>query len=931
MYYFLKSEGVDLWDIVENGPFFPTRFIDGNQEQKPKSEWSELEKRRVALNDKAIHILFCALSRSEYNKVCMKSIAKEIWDALVVTHEGTNQVKENKMESLIYQYELFKMKSDETISQMYDRFIEIIGGMKSLGKTFTNEELVKKILRCLPKEWLPKVTSLKDAKDLTKVQLDELLGNLIDYEMTLKREQVEEPSKMKKNIALRVASEDTSEEEEEISEEELALVTRRIRKLLLQNKRFIPRKNFRKEKGESSKKEVVICYECNKPGHYKVDCPKLKKPIKKFKKKAFKATWDESSDSEEEEVEESSDEVTTLDDFTLNDDDVEFSYDELVGALKLMNDELEKSHRKSKILKCELASFKKESENSLKEPLPSNDSLQKSLDELSLENKNLKNEILELKNSLSKFLKGKDKLYEILDSQRSPSIKYGLGYDKSTQANFSKTVFVKATNSHEPKVSSSNGNVPKVSSSDMSMRNAPTRNAHVHQSTSYNTHIRHTPRQFAYKRNDHYRTHTSSSQNHHSNHISCSHAFNKQRRNGHMRTQTHSLTYGPRVRLKSSKIESKWYLDSGCSRHMTGNSNHFISLEKKDGSGQVTFGDNGKGKIVGIGKVVLLVDGLKHNLLSPKSCFVSRMLDNKILFVGERVENIYLIDLQAMTNQDMKCFVSISDNSWIWHRRLSHASMDLLKNLSKDELVDGLPKIKYEKDKVCDACQMGKQVKSSFKAINKVISSRPLQLLHMDLFGPTRVAIDDYSRYTWVVFLAHKDDCFDAFKSFTKKVQNEKGFQISSIRSDHGREFENEKFETFCNKTPQQNDMGRTMLREYNLPTYFWAEAINTACYVSNRLWNGRKPRVSYFRVFGCKCFILNNKDNLGKFDSKTDEGIFLGYSISSKSYRVFNKRTLIVEESMHVVFDESNPFASRKEVSCDDDLVGGFNRGKGR
>ncbi|KAG8635646.1 hypothetical protein MANES_16G053115v8 [Manihot esculenta] len=406
------------------------------------------------------------------------------------------------MESPIYQYELFKMKSDETISQMYDRFIEIIGGMKSLGKTFTNEEL---------------------------------------------REQVEEPSKMKKNIALRVASEDTSEEEEEISEEELALVTRRIRKLLLQNKKFIPRKNFRKEKGESSKKEVVICYECNKPGHYKVDCPKLKKPIKKFKKKAFKATWDESSDTKEEDVgdevanmcfmalEESSNEVIILDDSTLCDDVVEFSYDELVGALKLMNDELEKSHKKNKILKYELASLKRESENSPKEPLPSSDPLQKSLDKLSLENKNLKNEILELKNSLSKFLKGKDKLDEILDSQRSPSIKYGLGYDKSTQANSSKTVFVKATNSNEPKVSSSNGNMPKV----------------------------------------------------------C---------------------------LKSSKIESKWYLDSGCSRHMTGNSSHFISsgitisLEKKDGSGQVTFGDNGKDKIVGIGKEVSCDDDLVGNL-----------------------------------------------------------------------------------------------------------------------------------------------------------------------------------------------------------------------------------------------------------------------------------------------------------------------------
>ncbi|KAG8650828.1 hypothetical protein MANES_07G075728v8 [Manihot esculenta] len=616
IYYFLKLEGVDLWDIVENDPFFPARVIDGNQEQKPKSEWSELEKRRVALNDKAIHILFCALSRSEYNKVCMKSTAKKIWDALVVTHEGTNQVKEYKMESLIYQYELFKMKSDETISQMYDRFIAIIGGMKSLGKTFTNEEL------------LPKVTSLKDAKDLSKVQLDELLGNLIDYEMTLKREQVEEPSKVKMNIA-------------------------------------------------------------------------LKKPIKKFNKKAFKATWNESSDIEEEDVgdevanmcfmvlEENSNEVTTLNDTTLYDDVVEFSYDELVGALKLMNDELEKSHKKNKILKCELASLKR---------------------------------------------KSKDKLDEILDSQRSPSIKYCLDYDKSTYENSSKTVFIKVTNLNEPKVSNFNGNIPKASSSNVPIKNAPIRNTPIR-----NAHLR----------------------NHHSHHISCSH-----------------------VCLKSSKIESKWYLDSGCSEHMIENSSHLIYLEK-DSSGQVTFGDNENGKIIRIGKVgkenspildkVLLVDGLEHNLLSvsqlcdkccrvifePKSCFVSRMSDNKILFVGERVKNIYLIDLQAMTNLDMRCFVSVSDNSWIWHRRFSHASMDLLKNLSKDELVDGLPKFKYEKDKVCDVCQMGKQIKSSFKSINKVITSRPLQLLHMDLFGSTRVAslggmhygfviVDDYSKYTWV-------------------------------------------------------------------------------------------------------------------------------------------------------------------------------------
>ena len=123
------------------------------------------------------------------------------------------------------------------------------------------------------------------------------------------------------------------------------------------------------------------------------------------------------------------------------------------------------------------------------------------------------------------------------------------------------------------------------------------------------------------------------------------------------------------------------------------------------------------------------------------------------------------------------------------------------------------------------------------------------------------------------------------------------------------------------------------MLYENDLPRYFWAEAINTACYILNHvlirpilkktpyeLWNGRKPTIKYFHIFGCRCFILNNgKDNLSKFDAKSDEGIFLGYSSSSKAYRVFNKRTLVVEESIYVVFDQTNDKSSRKEDFTDD------------
>lgn len=191
-------------------------------------------------------------------------------------------------------------------------------------------------------------------------------------------------------------------------------------------------------------------------------------------------------------------------------------------------------------------------------------------------------------------------------------------------------------------------------------------------------------------------------------------------------------------------------------------------------------------------------------------------------------------------------------------------------------------------------------------------------------------------------FLESKDDTLKTFKSFNKRVQNEKGYCITTIRSDKGVEFVNEEFEEFCEqegityqfstpRTSQQNDvaerknrslqeMAKTVLIETSIPKYFWAEAINTACYIQSKiftrpilkktpyeLWKGRQPTLSYFHPFGCPCYILNTKDNLGKFDS-TDKVIFLAYSTQSKSYRVYNSRTLTVEESINVRFDDKIP-----------------------
>jgi len=185
--------------------------------------------------------------------------------------------------------------------------------------------------------------------------------------------------------------------------------------------------------------------------------------------------------------------------------------------------------------------------------------------------------------------------------------------------------------------------------------------------------------------------------------------------------------------------------------------------------------------------------------------------------------------------------------------------------------------------------------------------------------------------------------------TYALKIQSEKEMKILTVRSDHRGEFENEPFETFCEKhgiihqfssprTPQQNgvverknitlqEMARTMIHENKLAKHFWVQAVNTSCYVQNRIYislilektgyehfKGRRPNISYFHQFGCTCYILNNKLYLKKLNAKAQRGIFLGYSERSKAYIVYNSETLCVEESMHVNIDDKEPGSETPE-----------------
>jgi transposase InsO family protein len=279
--------------------------------------------------------------------------------------------------------------------------------------------------------------------------------------------------------------------------------------------------------------------------------------------------------------------------------------------------------------------------------------------------------------------------------------------------------------------------------------------------------------------------------------------------------------------------------------------------------------------------------------------------------------------------------------------------MKNLHKLLKGEHVLGLTNVCFEKDRHCATFQEGKQVKGGHHPKNVITTSRPLELLHMDLFGPvaylsiTRskyglVIVDDYTCFTWVFFLQDKGKTQGTLKRFLRQAQNEFDLRIKKIRSDNSTKFKNLQVEEYLEEegikhefyalyTPQQNivverknrtliNMARTMLEVYKTPDQFWAKAANIVCHTINRLYlhllfkkmsykllTSNKPNSSYFRVFGSKYYILVKKGRNSMFAPKEVEGFLLGYDSNKRAYRVFNKSYGLIKASSDIVFDETN------------------------
>ncbi|GJV98910.1 retrovirus-related pol polyprotein from transposon TNT 1-94 [Tanacetum coccineum] len=445
--------------------------------------------------------------------------------------------------------------------------------------------------------------------------------------------------------------------------------------------------------------------------------------------------------------------------------------------------------------------------------------------------------------------------------------------------------------------------------------------------------------------------------------------------------KTKVLDHGnPQIDLQDQRV-----IDSGCSRHMTRNMSYLTDYEEIDGGYVAFGGNPKREKITGKCTIktgnldfknVYFMRELKFNLFS-----VSQMCDKKnsvlfndsecivlspnfklidesqILLRVSRKNNMYSVDLKNIVPKRCLTYLfakAISDESKLWHRRLGHLNFKTTNKLVEGNIVRGLPSKILKNDQTCVACQKEKQHRASYKSKTENSISLPLYLLHMDLFGPTfvkslmkkmycLVVTYDFSRFTWVFFLSTKDETSGILKSFISRIENLVDHKVKVIRCDNGAEFKNKEINQFCEmkgilrqysiaRTPQQNrvaerrnktliEAARTMQVDSKLPTTFCVEAVNTACYMQNRvlvvkphnktpyeLFHGRTPTLSFMRPFGGLVTILNTIDHLGKFDGKADECLFVEYSLNSKAFRVFISRTRIVEENLHIRFSESTP-----------------------
>lgn len=339
---------------------------------------------------------------------------------------------------------------------------------------------------------------------------------------------------------------------------------------------------------------------------------------------------------------------------------------------------------------------------------------------------------------------------------------------------------------------------------------------------------------------------------------------------------------------------------------------------------------------------------------------------------GSLMEKLYYLDCEPVCKQSVSVATKNTGKLDLWHQRFGHVNEAQLREMIQKDLVTGVEKVSQNEGlKFCEGCVKGKMHRQSFKPVGDIRSTRKLQLVHSDVCGPMQTEslgghryfvtfIDDYSRCCQVHFMKHKSEVSEKFKEFAAVTQNECGNKIGTLRSDRGGEYQSEEFENYLKKEgirhelsvtrcPQQNgvaerlnrtlvESARAMLSHAGLSNSYWAEAIATAVYIKNRTstsafkakkqkmtpyekWYGKRPNISHLRVFGCSAFAHIPDEYRRKLDQKAEKLRFVGYSASSKGYRLYDEKTRQVKVRRDVVFNETD-FSLREDYVVQEEVV---------
>nr|GEU76602.1 retrovirus-related Pol polyprotein from transposon TNT 1-94 [Tanacetum cinerariifolium] len=894
-----QTDGEAMINSIKNGDQLLPRVTQvsiagtSSTEQPPlkdKSMWSDQEKKIQKIDRLARSCLIQGLPNDIYSLIDSNKTAKYLWDALARHMLGFEYGEQDRKAAVLYEYETFKATEGELFLDIYIRYLQVINDLKKCGYSKDNCELNFKFLNNLQPEWKQYATMMRQNKNLMDINIDALYNILkqnqgdVNDAMGSKKKNVvvtsdplaliAEKMKVSKSKEKVVVSSDSRSDADDFSKLKkiTALLTKAFNRRKFYSKptnnnlrtsstsqsankkqEFVKSDDKQVEKKYDEKKKdmsKVKCYNCKKEGHFTKDCKKVKvKDYEYYKTKMLLAkkdkdeqvllakdqAWMESSSDSDQEINANMVFMAQIEKVLSDSEASSSSADE-----KISEKRIEKANQQRKYF-----------ENQNKDLQDKYDVLKNQTTIFEITNKELNEqlkELIEMNNDLlvqTKVLKKQlqvkhvviDTHAEYLDtfsSVRRPK-NCGVIWKKKGSSNTSNVGLSVVS------VSNLNKNVKRYFRKDLLACN--------------NSHLGET-----------------------SNASVCNDAMNvscNSRMNDLLDDNNFFIFDDVNVRIYPvSKMPFR--KKPRDSMQVRSNSNMIKSLPRTVHKwlpklqpkvlGTVRFGNNDFAVIAGYGDVVIgsmmikkdyYVEGLGHNLFSVRqfcdkglevafrksTCFV-RNKDGVDFLTGDRSSNLYTIALnEVASNSSIYLLAKASSSqSWLWHQRLSHLDFATINNLVKNNLVQGLPKMKFEKDHLCSACEQGKIHRKHHKSKMAFALNKPLYLLHMDLCGPMRVqsingkryvlvVVDDYSRYTWVFFLHYKYEASEVIISFIKKTQVNLQLQVQRIRTDNGTEFKN-----------------KTLAKFFD--------------------------------------------EDVGKLKAKGDIGVFVGYSKEYIAFRIYNKRT---------------------------------------